>query len=420
MITFVSGRDSYLIEKVKSLMINYGVNENLAPFLSNIITLTAVMVISLTAASVVRKILFRVLESYAEKSKANWHTVFTERRIFDRLVRIIPIGIIHAFAPLFPPYTEWIQRIAYSCMIFFLLLAVDGLLDGVNDIYSKFEISKIRPIKGYLQVVNILSYTVGIIVVISVFIDRSPWILLSGIGAATAVVMLIFQNSILGLVASIQLTSNNMLQIGDWIEMPKYGADGNVLEITLHTVKIQNSDKTITYIPTHAFMQESFKNWRGMMESGGRRIKRAIHIDVTSIKLCDEALLSRLENIPHIHKYIKDKRKEITEYHTDYNGDHSYITEGSHLTNIGIFRIYIENYLKNHPKVSKDMTQVVRQLSPGENGLPVEIYAFTNEIAWSDYERIQSDIFEHLLAVVPEFDLRIYQKPSGYDVSHAV
>lgn len=417
---FLYGRDSYLIEKVKHLAIDYGVNENIAPHLSNIVALIAVIVISLSAASIVRRVLFRILESYAGKTKTNWHTILTERKIFDRLVRIIPIGIIHAFAPLFPPFTEWIERIAYSCIIFLVLLAINGLLDAINDIYSKFEISKIRPIKGYLQVLNILSYTIGIIVIISVLIDRSPWILLSGIGAATAVVILIFQNSILGLVASIQITSNNMLQIGDWIEMPKFGADGDVLEITLHTVKIQNFDKTITYIPTHAFMQESFKNWRGMMEAGGRRIKRAIYIDVTSIKFCNDEMLNRLESIQCIHKYIKNKRKEIAEHNKACNIDDCHLANGRHLTNIGIFRVYIEHYLKNHPKVSKEMTQIVRQLPPGENGLPIELYAFTNEILWADYERIQSDIFDHLLAVVPEFDLRIYQKPSGYDFSRGI
>ena len=255
-----------MIEKL-AFSHRHGVNETIAPHLFNIVALIAVIVISLSAASIVRRVLFRILESYAGKTKTNWHTILTERKIFDRLVRIIPIGIIHAFAPLFPPFTEWIERIAYSCIIFLVLLAINGLLDAINDIYSKFEISKIRPIKGYLQVLNILSYTIGIIVIISVLIDRSPWILLSGIGAATAVVILIFQNSILGLVASIQITSNNMLQIGDWIEMPKFGADGDVLEITLHTVKIQNFDKPLRIFPP-AFMQESFKNWRE--HDGGR------------------------------------------------------------------------------------------------------------------------------------------------------
>lgn len=409
-----------MIEFIKDLVISYGVNESIAPYLSNIIALIIVIVVSFIVDSIVRSILLRVLGSYAEKTKADWDNILIERKVFERLARIVPIGIIHASAPLFPFYMEWIQRFAFSCIVFIVLLAIDGLLDAINDIYSKYEISKIRPIKGYLQVVEILSYIIGIIVIISVLIDRSPWILLSGIGAATAVVILVFQNSILGLVASIQITSNNILQIGDWIEMPKYGADGDVLEITLHTVKVQNFDKTITNIPTHAFMQESFKNWRGMMEAGGRRIKRAIYIDVTSIKFCNEEILDRLENIQYISRYIQDKRKEITEYNKDFNIDESHIVNGRHLTNIGIFRIYTESYLKNHPKVSKHMTQIVRQLPSGENGLPIEIYAFTNEIAWADYERIQSDIFDHLLAVVPEFDLRIYQKPTGYDLGRGI
>lgn len=404
-----------MIELIENLLMDYGVNENLALWLSNIIAIILIIVISLILDIVVRRILLKFLKSYAEKTKAKWDNILIERKVFERLARIVPIGVIHVFAPLFPTYEEWIERIAFSCIILIFLRAIDGLLDAINDIYSKYEVAKVRPIKGYLQVVEIMLYVIGVIVVISILIDRSPWLLLSGIGAATAVIILVFQNSILGLVASIQISSNNMLQIGDWIEMPKYGADGDVLEISLHTVKVQNFDKTITNIPTHAFMSESFKNWRGMQESGGRRIKRAVYIDVTSIKFCTQEMLDGFEKIQYINKYIEDKRNEITTHNKDHNLDASHIVNGRHLTNIGIFRIYIENYLKNHPKVSKYMTQMVRQLPPSENGLPIEVYVFTNETAWTEYEKIQADIFDHILAVVSEFDLRVYQHPIGYD-----
>jgi len=249
---------------------------------------------------------------------------------------------------------------------------------------------------------------------------RSPVILLSGIGAATAVFILIFQNSILGLVASIQLTSNDMLQIGDWITMPKYEADGDVIDISLHTIKVQNFDKTIITIPTHTLISDSFKNWRGMQESGGRRIKRSIHIDLTSINFCTEEMLNRFNEIEYIREYLNNKSKEIDNYNSIHNINDSNPVNGRHLTNIGIFRVYIENYLKNHSKVHKGMTQMVRQLQPTKNGLPIEIYIFTNDIAWVNYEAVQSDIFDHILAVVPEFYLRIYQEPTGHDLKSII
>ncbi len=406
-----------MIVWIERLLIGYGVRENLVGYLSNIIAVIFIIIISLTADLIVRKVLLRYLNAYAEKTKVKWDDIVVEKKVFERLARIVPIGVIHALAPIFPAYEVWIQRLAFSFIVLIVLLAIGRCLDAINTIYLNYEVSKIRPIKGYLQVVEIISYMIGIIIIISVLINRSPWILLSGIGAATAVIMLIFQNSILGLVASIQITSNNMLQIGDWIEMPKYGADGDVLEISLHTVKVQNFDKTITTIPTHALISESFKNWRGMQEAGGRRIKRAIYIDVTSVKFCDEETLDRLEKIAYLKAYLQNKRKEIAAYNKDYNINDAHIVNGKHLTNIGTFRIYIESYLKHHPKVSQDMPCLVRQLAASENGLPIEIYAFTSEIAWEDYEGIQADIFDHILAVVSEFDLRIYQRPTGYDLS---
>ncbi|WP_330389711.1 mechanosensitive ion channel family protein [Cellulosilyticum sp. I15G10I2] len=402
---------------IEHLLVTHGVHERVVWYLSNVIAVMIVLIISLIVDLIVRKVLLRYIKSYAAKTKAKWDDVLVEKKVFERLARIVPIGIIHAFAPVFPAYEVWIQRIAFSFIVFIVLLAINRFLDAMNTIYLKYEISKIRPIKGYLQVVEIIAYVIGTIVIVSVLIDRSPWILLSGIGAATAVLLLIFQNSILGLVASIQISSNNMLQIGDWIEMPKYGADGDVLEISLHTVKVQNFDKTITTIPTHALISESFKNWRGMQEAGGRRIKRAVYIDVTSIKFCDEAMLERFEKIEYLKAYLQNKRKEIAAYNKIYDVNDPHIVNGRHLTNIGTFRMYIENYLRHHPKVSQDMIHIVRQLPPSENGLPIEIYAFTSEIAWENYESIQADLFDHILAIVPEFDLRIYQRPTGHDFS---
>ncbi|HEY5524708.1 MAG TPA: mechanosensitive ion channel family protein [Clostridium sp.] len=404
-----------MIKIIEDLLMNNGINETVALYLSNAIVGILIIIISIIVDLIVKKILIKTINSYAEKTKNKWHNILIEKNVLELLARIVPIGIIHAFAPVFPPYQTWIQRLAFSYIVLIVLLVLNRFLDAINQIYSKYEVSKARPIKGYLQVMEIILYTLGIVIIISVLIDRSPLILLSGIGAATAVLMLIFQNSILGLVASIQITSNNMLKIGDWIEMPKYGADGDVLEISLNTVKVQNWDNTIIMVPTHLLISESFKNWRGMQESGGRRIMRSIYIDITSIKFCDEEMLVRFEEIQYIKEDLQNKKKEVDKYNKYYKVDSSHLVNGKQLTNIGTFRIYVENYLKNHSKLNQEMIQIVRQRQPTENGLPIEIYAFTTQIDWVAYEAIQSDIFDHILAVAPEFDLRIFQAPTGYD-----
>lgn len=404
-----------MIELIEDSLAYYGVSEGLSLYLTGIIAVLSVIFISLLVYFAAKKLLLKVLEAYAAKSKSRWGDILRKNRVFERIIRIAPAAVIHAFAPVFPAYRVWIQRIAFSYIVFIFLLSIDKFLDVINDIYSNFEVSRSKPIKGYLQVIKIVLYIIGIIIIIGVLIDRSPWLLLSGIGAATAVLLLIFQNSLLGLVAGIQLSANNMVRLGDWIEMPKYAADGDVIEISLHTVKIQNWDKTITTIPTHALISESFKNWRGMQESTGRRIKRSVYIDMTSIKFCTAEMLERFKKIRYIKEYLDNKEKEIEAHNKSHDIDSSNIVNGRHLTNIGTFRAYIERYLHNHPRVHKGMIQMVRQLQPTENGLPIEIYVFTNDTAWVAYEAIQSDIFDHILAVIPEFDLRIYQGPTGYD-----
>jgi len=404
-----------LIESINKLLLSFGVSDELSLYLSYGVAIVIIIFVSLLTDLITKKVLLKAVRIYITKSKAKWDDILLKKRVFEQLAHIPPVLIIHAFAPVFPTVHTWIQRIAFSYIIINIVLAINKILDVVNDVYSTYEVSKIRPIKGYLQVVSIFISATATVIIISVLIERSPWILLSGIGAATAVLMLIFQNSILGLVASIQLTTNNMVQIGDWIEMPSHGADGDVIDISLHTVKVQNWDKTIVTIPTHKLISESFKNWRGMQEAGGRRIKRSIYIDMTSVKFCDEEMLERFKKIQYIKEYIEEKEAEIESYNKLNNIDTSSIVNGRRLTNLGTFRAYIESYLKNHPNINRNMTQMVRQLQPTEYGLPLEIYAFTNETAWIKYEAIQSDIFDHILAIVPEFDLRIYQKTAVYD-----
>ena len=403
---------------IERLLSNYELNEGLSLYISATITAVIIVLISGLAYFIAKKILLKVLKAFIARSKMKWDDLLLKNKVFERIIRIIPAFVIHAFAPVFPSHQAWIQRIVFCYIVLVFILTLDKLFDTADDIYRNFKVSKERPIKGFLQVLKIASYAIGIIVIIGALLDRSPWLLLSGIGAATAVLLLVFQNSLLGFVAGIQLTANNMVRLGDWIEMPKYSADGDVIDISLHTVKVQNWDRTITTIPTHALVSESFKNWRGMQESGGRRIKRSLYVDMTSIKFCNNEMLERYKKIRYIQKYIEDKNKEIEEYNRTHYMDSSNVVNGRHLTNIGTFRAYIEHYLKNHPQVHEGMIQLVRQLDPTEHGLPIEIYVFTNNTAWVDYETIQADIFDHILAVVSEFDLRIFQSPTGHDLKY--
>ena len=271
--------------------------------------------------------------------------------------------------------------------------------------------------KSYLQVLKLIVNLFGIIIFVAVLSGNSPFYLLSGIGALTAVLMLIFKDTILSLVSSIQISSNDLFKVGDWVEAPQFGADGDVVDIALHTIKIQNWDKTISIIPTHKLVDSSFKNWRGMSDSGGRRIKRSIKIDMNSIKFCSEEMIEKYKNIKILREYINNKVKEINEHNEENNISIDAQINGRSLTNIGTFRAYIESYLKNNSNIHDGMTFLVRQLSPQSDGVPIEIYVFSNDTNWVNYESIQSDIFDHLLAIISEFDLRVFQNPTGKDFS---
>jgi miniconductance mechanosensitive channel len=304
--------------------------------------------------------------------------------------------------------------------IYFIIIAIlviNGLINCLHEIYLTYPISKEIPLTSFIQVLKIVIYFGGVILCIGIIFNKSPLILFSGLGAMTAVLLLVFKDPILGFVAGIQLISNKMLKHGDWIEMPKYGADGDVFDITLTTVKVRNWDKTITTIPTHALITDSYKNWRGMQESGGRRIKRAILIDIGTIRFCDEEMVERFRKIRYISRYIEDKKKELSDYNAALGLSDEDLINSRRLTNIGTFRAYVIAYLRNHPMINQEMTFLVRQLAPGEFGLPLEIYVFSMDKAWANYEAIQADIFDHLLAILPEFDLRVFQRPSGMDLN---
>ncbi len=301
-------------------------------------------------------------------------------------------------------------------MILMVALTVTALMSAANQIYESRPIARDRPIKGFVQLAQIAIYILGAILVIAALIDRSPVILLSGLGAITAVLLIVFRDTLLSLVASVQLTGQDMIRVGDWLEVPQFGADGDVIDVALYTVTVQNWDKTITKIPTHRLTSDSFKNWRGMAESGGRRIKRSINIDFNSIRFLTDTEVQRFTAFVLLKDYIKAKEAELKAYNEALHAPGESGVNLRRLTNIGTFRAYIYNYLKHHPKIHDQMTLMVRQLQPGTEGLPIEIYCFSNDTDWGAYEGIQADIFDHVFAIAPEFGLRLYQRPAGADL----
>ena len=388
---------------------------NQHPLFSQILMACGVFILSFISYFITKHYIVRAVAKLVEKTKTRLDDILLQTTILRRLSYITPVIVIYVFAPLFPFAEDMVRKVAVALISLFVLLIVGALLTAVNDIYLTLDISQGRPIKGYIQVSKLIIYGVGIIIIISSLIGRSPLVLLSGFGAMTAVLLLIFRDTILSFVASLQITSNDLVRVGDWIEVPQFGADGDVVDIALHTVKVQNWDKTFTVLPTHKLIDVTFKNWRGMQLSGGRRIKRAIHIDLASIKFCDDLLIERFKKYQLVSDYIHRKQEEIRKYNMENNIDTDVLVNGRRMTNIGTFRAYIEAYLRSHKKIHQDMTFLVRQLPPGPHGLPIEIYVFTNDTAWAHYESIQADIFDHIFAVVPAFDLRVFQNPTGED-----
>ncbi|WP_338473214.1 mechanosensitive ion channel family protein [Niallia sp. XMNu-256] len=405
---------------INNLLLDMELDPRLVEYLSVMIKIVLIGLLCVLANFISKKIVIRIITRIVTNAKIKWGNILLERKVFRKLSHMVPAIIIYAFAATFPTYQSTIEKLAVAYMIIVGLVFIQSLLNALNDIYQTFEISKIKPIKGYVQVVNIVIMTVGVILVISSLMDKSPLILLSGIGALSAVLMLVFKDSLLGLVAGIQLTANDMVRVGDWIEMPKYGADGDVIDISLNTVMVQNFDKTITMIPSYALISDSFINWRGMQSSGGRRIKRSLYIDTSSITFCTDQMIEKFVQVHYLSDYIIQKEREITEYNTKNEFDLKNPVNGRALTNIGVFRAYISNYLKNHEGINQEMTLMVRQLAHSEHGVPLEIYAFTNSVQWAVYETVQSDIFDHLFSVAPEFGLRVFQNPTGADLRNKV
>ena len=413
-----------MVEIIQDWLVNQGINNTLSVVLVRSVLVALVMVLGIIANYVAKRFILSGLTYLISRTKIEWDDTFLRRKVLNKLSHLAPALVIYVASPLvLTGYDRLIALVTSALIIYMIIIAIlviDSSLNAFLDIYRTFEVAKEIPIKGFIQVLKIVIYFIGGIFVLSIILDKTPVYLLSGIGALTAVLLLIFKDAILGFVAGIQLTANKMVSHGDWIEMPQYGADGDVLEVALTTVKVQNWDKTITTIPTSALISESFKNWRGMSESGGRRIKRAVYIDIGSIMLCTEEMLEDFHRIQYISEYIEKQKREIAEYNAASGVDDSSIVNGRRLTNIGTFRAYVVAYLKNHPMINQEMTFLVRQLAPSEHGLPIEIYVFCKDKAWANYEAIQADIFDHILAVVPEFGLKVFQNPTGSDFKEFV
>jgi len=310
-----------------------------------------------------------------------------------------------------------VQRLARACAFLSVALALSAFLASINTIYGRYPIARNRPIKGYLQVVAIVVWVFAVILIVATLMRQSPLYFLSGLGAMTAILLLVFRDTLLSLVAGIQITANDLIRVGDWIEMKQFGVDGDVIDISLNQVRVSNWDKTIASVPTHKFLEHSFRNWRGMFDSGGRRIKRAISIDMNTVHFLSADEISRLGRIGVLREYLTKRQSEIEDWNRDHCGDAEVITNQRRLTNLGSFRAYVVGWLKRNPQVHPNLTFIVRQLPPGPEGLPLEIYLFVSDTRWAVYEDVQSDIFDHLLAVLPEFGLRVYQRPAGSDVA---
>ncbi|MGJ8656652.1 MAG: mechanosensitive ion channel family protein [Akkermansiaceae bacterium] len=381
------------------------------------------VLLALVAYFFVHKVLIEVFNKLVKLTKNEWDDALMSSRIFKWLAMLVPVVLFWHLSPyVFDESSKVgavgavIRVISEILLVVLTLLMINSILNVIERIYQNFEVSRELPIKSFFQVIKIVLTLVGIIFIIATILGKSPLLLFSGLGAMTAIMMLVFKDSILGFVAGIQLSANKLVARGDWIEMPKFGADGEVLEVALTTVKVRNWDKTITTIPTYSLIADSFKNWRGMSQSGVRRIKRSLFLDMGTVKFLDDAMLEKLKKVSLLDKYLEKKELEIEKWNVDRKVANDDLINARAMTNVGTFRAYVNEYLKSHPKISQSDTILVRLLQASEHGLPLEVYVFTNDNNWIEYERIQSDIFDHLLAILAEFGLRVFQSPSGADV----
>lgn len=390
------------------------------PLLWVLLASMLLLVVAWLTNRIAKRLLIRVVMRGVRATPAARDKDLLESAVVRRLANVMPALVFTVGVNLIPALPEVlktvVQNVASAFIILTVALALTGMLTIVNAVYERRSRAAEKPIKGYVQVLKIIIFVIAAILMIAALIDRSPMILLSGLGAMAAVLMLVFQDTLLSLVASMQINSHDIIRVGDWVEMPQANADGDVIDIALHTVKVQNFDRTITTIPTRRFISEGFKNWRGMQQSGGRRIMRNIMLDQQSVRFLSEEELERLSKFRLLKDYLAAKQQEISDWNKELEDAGKEPVNTRRITNIGTFRAYVLNYLKSHRDIEQDSIMMVRQLSPSADGVPMQIYGFATTTAWVKYEAIQSDIFDHLLAILPEFGLRIYQHPSGLDL----
>ncbi|OFY34560.1 MAG: mechanosensitive ion channel protein MscS [Bacteroidetes bacterium GWF2_38_335] len=403
-------------QDISNWLVELGLSADAANIL-NLLLIFAIMVVSCYVIDfIIKNVTLIVIARFVRRSKSKWDDIMLERKLFHKIAHLAPAIVIYYLTEWgLMGYPVWINVVMTGATLYILLMIVvvfNTFLNGVNDIYNTYPSNSGKSIKSYVQVVQIVAWLIGFILVISILINKSPGYLLGGLGAFAAILILVFQDAIKGLVAGISLSGNDMVRVGDWISMPSHFADGTVKEISLNTVKVQNFDKSISMIPTYELISKSFVNWRGMEESGGRQIKRSIKIDMKSVKFCSPEMIEKYKKIHVLQDYIESKEKEISKYNFENNVDDSIKVNGRRLTNLGTFRKYIEMYLRNNPNINLNMTFLVRQLQPSETGMPIEIFAFSKFQESPEFEGLQADIFDHILSVIPEFELRVFQNPT--------
>ncbi|WP_308552788.1 mechanosensitive ion channel domain-containing protein [uncultured Mediterranea sp.] len=410
-----------LLNNIDEILIGWGMNPQTAGWADQLIAFALVLVLAFAADFICRKVLLRAIARLVQKTKATWDDILFDRRVMVYLSHMVAPVVIYLLLPVAFAQTDsvtlnFIRRLCFIYIIFSFLFFINAFLKAAYTVYSAKESMRDRPLKGLLQTLQVSLWLIGIIVIVAELLGKSPYSLLAGLGASAAVLMLVFKDSIMGFVSGVQLSANDMLKVGDWITMPKYGADGTVIEVTLNTVKVRNWDNTITTIPPYLLVSDSFQNWRGMRESGGRRVKRSINIDMTSVRFCTPEMLEKYRKIQLLKDYI-DRTEAVVEAYNAENGiDNEVLVNGRRQTNLGVFRAYLTAYLKSLPVVNKELNCMVRHLQPTDHGLPVELYFFSTIKDWIPYEGVQADVFDHVLAIIPEFGLRVFQSPSGADL----
>jgi miniconductance mechanosensitive channel len=408
-----------LKQQLENFLHNQHISDTVIPALVFLALLIVAGLLLFVSVYVTKKILDNVVGRIFRKTKGKWDDLLMKHNLFSAIGYLVSVIVLKAAIPVLfensPKTLEFIGRLLDVYLVFVIIKIIIVFLKATEEYLSESQVFIEKPIASYFQLARILLYIIAAILGLSILLSKSPLYFIGAFGAMTAVILLIFKDTILGLVASVQISANDMVRVGDWVEMPKYDADGDVVAINLNTVKVSNWDKTITTVPTYYFISESFKNWRGMQVSGGRRIKRTLQISIGSIRFVDPEMRERFKGIDIIRESIIKRQEGIEHYNKENEVNTDVLINGVRMTNIGVFRLYIEKYLQNHSGINQEMTRLVRQLTPGEHGLPIEIYCFTNTIKWAEYENIQSDIFDHLVAAVAYFDLTIFQSPSGKD-----